>query len=188
MRPVIDFIQSMLIAAAIFFILWLVNMNTAQAETIYPHELESMNYYETQTELLSLLPIGRQAVGFRVIYSIPLPDIKEGDLLTITSTSEVTLRNVPTVFLAGYIMLGISKSDTTQGILVTKRAGIDVLRGNEHQTMPMNKQFIVPALKPGVSYSLNYILYTATGFPLITPYLKIEQGYGHLDVIHYKRT
>lgn len=132
-------------------------------------------------EQVSSLPLTTaQPFQFRVIYSIPAPEIFAGDLVRFTAMYEVTNPYTYNVMSARYTVIADSPTATT-GIPLSEAAGQNVTPGTHHMLMPDYGGWVADQTLTG-KY-INIVGYAASSAATSGTALIVEPGYGRAELM-----
>lgn len=131
-------------------------------------------------EQVASLPLTTaQPFQFRVIYSIPAPEIFVGDLVRFTAMFEVTNPYTYNVMSARYTVIADSPTSTT-GIPLSEAAGQNVTPGMHHMLVPDYGGWI--ADQTLIGKYINVVGYAASSAATSGAALVVEQGYGRAEL------
>lgn len=147
----------------------------------------SIEQYETRNEQIQELII-TQSMKYipKILYSLEVYDLHQGDILSVTSAYEVTNENFFTTMIASNISLS-SQGQYTSGTILDESRGYNVTKIMHHGIVTHARQIMLTQDYPGLNY-INTVLWAASwdANKNLTDRLHVEKGYGHLDVIVYK--
>lgn len=113
-----------------------------------------------------------------VVYSVPIANIKAGDVLRITSEMEATNNNQFNVMIGSSIVLADSPY-VVKGTLIDAANAYNITPGMHHGIVTKARNWQAQS-----SYSnkyLNLVAWAASVNSILGQVLIIEQRYGHLD-------
>lgn len=126
-------------------------------------------------ECLQINPVVEQ-----VLYSVKVPEIKQGDVLQVTSEFEITNDFTYNVMIGAKIILADS-SKNTNGALIDQANGFNVTPNMHHGVVSKSRTW-----KAESTYNdkyVNVVIWSLSVNAFSNDKLKIEKGYGHLDVL-----
>lgn len=145
-----------------------------------------VQHLETKHEMIQELTVSNNLNYYpQVLYSIPLKDLKSGDILQVTSAYEVTNEKPYTLMISSHVILGVSVN-SIDGELIDEARGYNLTKVGHHGTGYHIRQYKLTKDYPGTLY-LNTVVWSASpdANPNLGDTLHIEKNYGHLDVIKY---
>jgi hypothetical protein len=146
----------------------------------------SMEHYNSgnSSELVASLPITTSSpYQKKVIYSIPISDLKTNDILQAYCEFEVTNPYTYNVMIASQIVLANNPTDVT-GIEITEANGFNVDQNMHHGVVVKTGTHACSA-----NYAMKYVNvigYSASTQALVNHTLTVEQDYGRLSVLVFK--
>jgi hypothetical protein len=138
-----------------------------------------MLYYQDLTEHVAYLDIYTQ--DKKVIYSIPLSNLNKNDVLMITGQFEVTNTYGYNTMIGSWLILGDSKLSTS-GVLIDVANAFNVTPSNHHGVITKARSYKINQDLKTVKY-LNLVAWSASENAYSGDTIKVEQKYGHLDLI-----
>lgn len=144
-------------------------------------------HYETQKELISQVKIvNKQPYVNTAIYRIELNDLKNNDMLSVSTEFEATQDNLYVVQIGSYVILS-EYNDCSSGIIIANHNGFNITQEIHHGVAVHFRQFLLSEDLMGTRY-LCTMIYPASLLAKDNDYLKIESNTGHLDVNIFKNT
>ena len=125
-------------------------------------------------EYLQINPVVEQ-----VLYSVKIPEIKQGDVLKVSTEFEATNDNAFNVMIGAKIILADSNKKT-KGELIDQANGFNVTQNMHHGVVSKSRTW-----KAESTYNdkyVNVVIWSLSVNAFPNDRLKIEKGYGHLDV------
>lgn len=122
----------------------------------------------------------------KVLYSLKLPEIKVGDIISITSEYEVTSEKKYEVMIASTVSLG-SSFDDVRGKWIDEGHGYNITLKMHHGDAFHVRQYKFIEDVPEGAY-LNTVVWSASALARgdRNPYIQVEKGYGHLDALIFR--
>jgi hypothetical protein len=118
----------------------------------------------------------------RSVFSIELPELKAGDVISARGTFEVTNDNAYNVMAARLLLIGDTGGATT-GTDISEAAGFNVTPAMHHGVIMDFGSYVVPADLPA-GKRLNMVAYAAaSAAPVSGAEITVEQDYGRLEVM-----
>lgn len=142
----------------------------------------SIWHAEDAGERYTHLPIHNppQCYEFRSIYSVELPPLKAGDVITAHTNFEITNEYSYVIVVGRYIVLGDDPDDVLN-IRIGPAAGRNILPDMHHDDKSQSASYVVPEDMTGKF--VNVVTYAASMLaPDSNQLAVIEQGYGGLFV------
>lgn len=137
-----------------------------------------MQYFQTLIEKIVSLNI--YSTKKSVIYSIFVPFLQGGDVLTITSAFEATNPYNYNVMIGSCIILADAEN-STEGDIVDIPNAFNISPDMHHGVV--NKARIWKAQSGYENKYVNVVSWAAAENAKASHQLKIEQNYGHLDIL-----
>lgn len=142
--------------------------------------------YSDKVEKFQWLTIGKGApnYNFQVAYSLPV-SAKKGDIIGVKFEAEITNPQNYTVGVCRYIILGSSPTDTvrTIGNMILKGKGENVTSVIHHGLVVGGGDY---EFKEDFDGFVNLVLYADSTAAGSGQQIQLEQGYGQLDIMHFK--
>jgi len=177
-----------------------VEKTIVQQDTIIRHDTVRYSYTAIEqynsghcSELCSLMYI--QTVGTwvnsRVIYSLMIPNLKQGDILSVFAEEEVTLSSTQYNYDAGVfskLILGNTQTDlpNSSGITpISETNGEFALQNEHHHVIHQSGSYVCPN-NLGNKY-VNFCAYAETPNSSPGDTLQVNQCYGRLSIIVYRK-
>lgn len=141
-------------------------------------------HYDTKIELIHQLTISDRMYYYpRILYSIEIDDLKENDILSVTSAYEVTNEHKFDVMIASNISFTQYIAEPS-GMILDESRGYNISHAMHHAVMTHTRQFKLTRDYPGKNF-INTVLWSAS--PMANKNLRdtlvIDKGYGHLDAV-----
>lgn len=147
----------------------------------------TIEHYETKKEILREIVISNNKTYYpKTLYEVQVSDLNKDDIINITSAYEVTNNYKFNVMIASSVTLG-SIGSTTLPFTIDEGRGYNVTPAMHHGCSYHVRQFKISKDMPGENV-VSTVLWSASdaASPSLNDKLKIEQGYGHLDVLIYR--
>lgn len=143
-------------------------------------------HYETQQELVSEVKIeSKQPYVNTAVYRIELPELKQADIINVSTEFEATQDNLYVVQIGSYVVLS-DNYDCFDGIIISNHNGFNITQEIHHGVAVHFRQYLLEQDLIGEHY-LCTMIYPASLLAKQNDYLKIEKGCGHLDVNIFRK-
>lgn len=146
----------------------------------------ALSHYETKIELINKIEItNKYPYVPKILYRIPVQDLKAGDILSITSAYEVTNDLSYLVMISSNVNIS-SDSKEAYGDVLDEGRGYNVTPAMHHGSVIHARQIILTKDYPGINYVKTMVIAASLLAPSnLKDYLIVEANYGHLDIIKY---
>lgn len=135
----------------------------------------SIVQYESIKELVAQLDIYKQTKV--AVYSLQLPSLSIGNILSVTAQFEATNPYSYNVMLGRYLYL----CDATHNVNIVMPATTNITPNMHHLTVNIARNYKLTS--NFVNPTLSLMAYSAASLASAGAQLKVEQGYGHLDAL-----
>lgn len=141
-------------------------------------------YKEDTFEHTKLLPVSPWTLHPEVIYSVHVEEASKGDILSITTSFEVTNDLPYNVMISSAIVLTNSEVEV-KGVALDRPSAWNVTPDMHHGVVNRCRQFKLP--EDISNKYVNVIAGAASDAAKPNDVLTVEQQYGHLDLVIHDR-
>jgi hypothetical protein len=133
---------------------------------------QDLNEHVTQLDIYNKTPA--------VIYSVPVAHIDKNDVIQITTELEATNNYQYNVMIGCNVIL-TDNSSSIKGTLIDQKNSFNITPNMHHGTVSKARNW--KSLSSYDNKYVNVVCWSMSKNSLNSQSLKIEQGYGHLDLL-----
>lgn len=137
-----------------------------------------MQYFQTLIEQVSYLNIC--TVKKAIIYSVLIPFFQAGDIMIITTEFEATNHYQYNVMIGSAIILG-DEEGSVEGDIIDPANAFNISPSMHHGVVTKARSY--QTQKDVQNKYVNVVAWAASKNAKASHQLKIEQNYGHLDIL-----
>lgn len=148
-------------------------------------DYQKIDFYETKKELIQYIALDTWSpYTKRVLYSLPIEEIKKDDILSVTTEFEVTNNAGMNLMIASSVNLCDSPTQI-ECPQISEANGFNISPQMHHGVVTHSRQL---KIDNGAPYKyVNVVIWAASDAAKPSSVLNIEKGYGHLDVLVHKK-